>query len=46
MAVQMDHSDDSEVEKLFHRIGQEQAGKLDVLVNNAFAGVSYLSSIL
>ena len=29
-----------QVEKLFHRIGQEQAGRLDLLVNNAYAGVS------
>ena len=28
------------VEKLFKRIQQEQAGKLDLLVNNAYAGVS------
>ena len=27
------------VEKLFKRIQQEQAGKLDLLVNNAYAGV-------
>jgi len=40
VTVQMDHSNDSEVEKLFHRIGQEQAGRLDVLVNNAYAGVN------
>ena len=33
-----------QVEKLFHRIGQEQAGKLDLLVNNAYAGVSTWSS--
>ena len=46
MAIQMDHSVDSEVEKLFHRIEQEQSGKLDVLVNNAYAGVSNLSSLM
>ena len=28
-----------QVEKLFQRIGQEQSGRLDVLVNNAYAGV-------
>ena len=46
MTVQMDHSNDSEVEKLFHRIGQEQAGRLDVLVNNAYAGVRNLPSVI
>jgi len=38
--VQMDHSVDCEVEKLFQKINSEQSGKLDVLVNNAYAGVS------
>jgi len=38
--VQMDHSIDSDVEKLFQRISSEQSGKLDVLVNNAYAGVN------
>ena len=36
----MDHSVDCEVEKLFQKINSEQSGKLDVLVNNAYAGVS------
>jgi NADP-dependent 3-hydroxy acid dehydrogenase YdfG len=30
--VQVDHSSDDEVEKLFAKIGREQNGKLDVLV--------------
>jgi len=38
--VAMDHGIDSDVESLFERIGKEQNGKLDVLVNNAYAGVS------
>ena len=29
------------VEKLFKRIQQEQSGKLDLLVNNAYAGVDF-----
>ena len=29
----------TKVEKLFKRIQQEQAGKLDLLVSNAYAGV-------
>ena len=40
VAVQMDHGVDAEVEKLFDQIKKEQNGKLDVLVNNAYAGVS------
>jgi len=38
--VTMDHGNDADVEKLFERIKTEQNGKLDVLVNNAYAGVS------
>ncbi len=30
--VQVDHSQDKEVEELFAKIGREQNGKLDVLV--------------
>jgi len=40
ITVTMDHGVDSEVEKLFERIKKEQNGKLDVLVNNAYAGVN------
>jgi len=40
VTVQMDHGVDSEVEKLFDQIKKEQNGKLDLLVNNAYAGVS------
>ncbi len=36
VAVQVDHSDDDQVAALFHRIRCEQ-GRLDLLVNNAFA---------
>merc|ERR1712109_175792 len=35
----VDHSDDGQVEKLFERIKAENSGRLDVLVNNAYAGV-------
>ncbi|XP_022100944.1 dehydrogenase/reductase SDR family member 1-like [Acanthaster planci] len=37
--VQCDHSDDEQVEKVFHRIASDQDGRLDLLVNNAYAGV-------
>ncbi len=42
--VQVDHSDDAQVQALFQRIQTEQNGQLDVLVNNAYAGVSALKS--
>lgn len=37
IAVQCDHRDDAQVEAVFQRIQQEQ-GRLDILVNNAWAG--------
>ncbi|TVQ12058.1 MAG: SDR family NAD(P)-dependent oxidoreductase [Leptolyngbya sp. DLM2.Bin27] len=40
--VQVDHSDDGQIEALFDRIEAEQAGRLDLLVNNAYAGVPAL----
>jgi len=40
VTVQMDHGQDAEVEALFQQIASEQAGQLDLLVNNAYAGVS------
>ncbi|XP_038069912.1 dehydrogenase/reductase SDR family member 1-like [Patiria miniata] len=40
--VQCDHADDEQVEKLFNRISQEQNGRLDLLVNNAYAAVKTL----
>jgi NAD(P)-dependent dehydrogenase (short-subunit alcohol dehydrogenase family) len=36
IAVQVDHAKDDQVAALFQKVGQEQ-GRLDVLVNNAFA---------
>lgn len=41
--VQVDHSDDQQVRMLFERIQAEQKGQLDLLVNNAYAGVGILS---
>jgi dehydrogenase/reductase SDR family protein 1 len=35
--VACDHSDDAAVEALFKRIAYEQKGRLDLLVNNAYA---------
>ena len=39
MVVQCDHSDDEQVKNVFEKISHEQDGRLDILVNNAFAGV-------
>ena len=40
--VSVDHSDDNQVERLFERIKTENDGRLDVCVNNAYAGVSFI----
>jgi NAD(P)-dependent dehydrogenase (short-subunit alcohol dehydrogenase family) len=40
--VTVDHSDDDQIRALFDRIQTEQEGRLDLLVNNAYAGVSAL----
>lgn len=42
IAVQVDHRDDHQIQALFDRIAAEQDGRLDVLVNNAYAGVPAL----
>ena len=39
-----DHSNDASVKELFERIRSEQ-GRLDVLVNNAYAGVDMIRSV-
>jgi len=40
IVVQMDHSKDEDVESLFQKINNENSGQLDVLINNAYAGVN------
>ena len=40
IAVVRDQAKDDEVESLFECIKREQNGKLDICVNNAYAGVS------
>lgn len=37
--VKCDHGNDEEVKELFDKVSKEQNGRLDVLVNNAYAGV-------
>jgi len=40
--VECDHTNDESVKAVFERIGKEQQGRLDLLVNNAYAAVNYL----
>ncbi|GAB1603415.1 dehydrogenase/reductase SDR family member 1-like [Argonauta hians] len=42
IAVQVDHSNDDEIARLFDKINSEQNGRLDLLVNNAYSGVTSL----
>merc|ERR1711899_555704 len=44
--VAVDHSNDVEVAGLFERIKEENNGKLDVLVNNAYTGVGLRNHFL
>ncbi|KAI1702472.1 short chain dehydrogenase domain-containing protein [Ditylenchus destructor] len=39
IAVYCDHEDEKQVEGVFERIAKEQNGQLDILVNNAYAGI-------
>ena len=38
IAVRCDHTDDAAVAALYERIGREQGGRLDLVVNNAWGG--------
>ncbi len=40
--IQVDHSDDGQIQALFDRIQTEQNGQLDLLVNNVYGGVQAL----
>ncbi|XP_070575001.1 dehydrogenase/reductase SDR family member 1-like isoform X2 [Ptychodera flava] len=42
--VQCDHSDDTQIKKLFERVEQEQEGRLDILVNNVYSAIPTLTS--
>lgn len=42
MPVVCDSGQESEVRNLFEKVDREQNGRLDVLVNNAYAGVQVL----
>jgi len=42
--IQLDHTNDKEVKEVFDKIKREENGRIDVLVNNAFAGVHAISS--
>ena len=43
MPVPVDHSNDNSIKDLFDQIKSEQQNKLHVLVNNAYAGVDFIS---
>ncbi len=36
IAVQCDHGDDAQIQRLFERVADEQSGRLDLLVNNVY----------
>lgn len=38
--VQVDHENDQDIHNLFQRIDTEQNGRLDILINNAYKGVT------
>lgn len=42
--MQVDHEKADQIEKLFEQITNEQNGKLDILVNNAYKGVDVIFS--
>ncbi|CAD5209903.1 unnamed protein product [Bursaphelenchus okinawaensis] len=42
IVVYCDHSKSDDVKQLFERINKEQNGRLDVLINNAYAAVQYI----
>lgn len=42
--VQVDHSNDQQINSLFERIASEQNGQLDILVNNVFAGLETIKN--
>ncbi|VDQ13628.1 unnamed protein product [Trichobilharzia regenti] len=41
--VVVDHSNETQVTDLFNRISREQNGRLDILVNNVYSAVSFIS---
>ncbi len=43
--VQCDHENDQDIFNLFEKIKNEQNGRLDVLVNNAYKGVTVLNKL-
>jgi len=40
--LQVDHSNDEEVKRLFETVKNDEKGQLDILVNNAYAGVNMI----
>uniref|UniRef100_A0A5S6QET7 Dehydrogenase/reductase SDR family member 1 n=1 Tax=Trichuris muris TaxID=70415 RepID=A0A5S6QET7_TRIMR len=44
--VYCDHSKDEDIQALFNQISEEENGRLDILVNNAFSGVNVIAGCL
>ena len=44
--IQCDHANDDDISRVFETIAKEQNGQLDILVNNAYAGVQVLTLII
>merc|ERR1712212_625227 len=42
LPLQVDHAKEDEIERLFETIRKQQNGKLDILVNNAYAAAAYI----
>jgi len=42
--IQCDHSKDEDIAKLFEKIGSENDGQLDILVNNAYSAVNVIGA--
>ena len=42
-SISVNHSNDKEVENIFLQISKDNNGQLDLLVNNAYAGVDMIS---
>ena len=42
IAAYCNHAEPAEIRALFERVDREQAGRLDILVNNAYAAVQWI----
>ncbi|XP_013381817.1 dehydrogenase/reductase SDR family member 1 [Lingula anatina] len=44
--IQCDHSKDEDIKALFDRVKEEQKGKLDIMVNNAYSAVNAIGEVM